>query len=969
MTGVRRVGATPIIPTDGQDYTPHSNLLETLPIQTFMEIIPRGPEYIYKDPWLEDDMPPVVLPVDDDTLFTVYRHYNDFEDTNTNYTSLFIRKLTYNPELSVNVSTLYLPGGGAVVGSRAGSPPRGARFDGALGSYASADVDFTWPFGDADDIDIRMLILPDDWTPAEDQVLMEKWLPGDGCFRFTLKANGHLHLQKVDDDGTTVDGVECDVPVDFVPGQPTWVRATYDTFTEQVKYYQDDGAYPGSINWVLVGTPSYVGASGTNMNSAAPVFVGAASGSDLATPTVTRNEFSGIIYTAELWMENNLMFESRFSSRDSGWSAGDSDGDSITITNRNGTDTLTLHGTVEILSVMDLVDEINLQLHNVKAADWTPATRNVLVANDNWEFSIESSGALRLMIAQDGATPTFLSATSSAVTGFANGTGHNLRVTWDIATDVVKFYTSDPDIGPTWSQLGSNQTLSISGVYTSSGDLRIGSATGDTFPFNGTLDRLDLFYDLRIVTPMFSTRIPGTTGFTDDVGVDWVFEGGAEIIDVDSHVDGGFTVTDEVVLWGGKRGDQAVPPLPEGDGWDINYSVVQVLPVDATHVIVRFYDDDGNMDGAPDWNGSVGCSLVEIDWDAKTVEWGPWNILEQVDDTAYESSYADYGLTTRRMVFLPDGRFVHVSTDWDYTAPVLRVGSMNYGTGVATLGARWQHPDILTNTNWIGAYSGVEIHAIDDERVAVFWKNYENVSEPQYPVNVLILDVENDDSLTLVDWAYLSHPDAATEVSFDNPTESATFEQVRPGLFVGSFYMNGGTDYYRELVMVDVNNIVSNTLTWSYLYGTPDSLDPVLYRSQSLWDYDYGYPEFLRITPINRAEGKFILNWQDYTRAIPRTGPGAEYDTTIVELARGFVMEEDGTFATSAAVTVASTSDIGPDFEVRERWLGGLTGGLPAHDVAAMVTAFGHSANYWADPMPDPAYYEYGVLVTMRYLT
>lgn len=966
MTGARRVGATPIAPPEGT-FTPSGRQLVSLGNPAFMEVDPRGPEFVYEEPFLDDDMPPVVLPVDDDTLFAVYMHDYDRKLDFSGYQSVYIRKLTHDANLPVRSSALS-PAGGSASASRTNSPPRGARFDGETGSYAGGDIDFTWPFGDPDNLDIRMLILPDDWTPAADQILIEKWLDGDAAFRLTLKSNGHLLFEKAWTDGTTIDGTECSVAVDYTPGQPKWIRVTCFS-GYQVKYWEVDNPNEEFPNWVQVGDTEDGSFSGLNMETAVPLFVGAGTGADLATPVSTVNEFTGSMYETQVWMESNLYFDAQFSAHSGGWTAGDSDGESIEVTNRVGTDTLTLHGGVEIRSALDLTDLIDLKLTGVSAADWTPVARAVVVGDENWEFSIEPSGVLRLSVAQDGATPTMVSASSSAGTGFGAGTPHNLRVTWTVATGAVKFYTSDPG-APTWVQLGTDQTITVTGVFDSTGSLLVGSgADGD--PFTGTIERMDLYLDLiRATAPVFKDLPPGTTPFTDGLGVDWTFTGGASIVDVAGSTTEGFEVGDEVILWGGLAGVDAIPPLPSGSGkWNVDRGYVQVVPVDTDHVIVRFYDEDGWWDneeiGTGDYRVSVGCSLVEIDWDTKTATWGPWNIIYRDEDDAYEFGYGDVGLTMRRLVFLPDGRFVTATTTWDDMSPTLIVGTMDYDTGIVTFGEAWLHPDHATDTNWMDVFSGMDLFVIDDTRVALFWKNYADIVLPDKPVNVAILDVENDDSMTLVDWANITMPDV--EVSIEYTTDEVTFEQVRPGIFVGVFYRSGGEGSYLDMLSVNLADLTSNELEWSFLYGPPDDLDPVPYRSASLWDPDYGYPQYHRIAVTNFLEGEFVMTWQDETQAIPRTGPGAEFDATFVEIGRAFMMAEDMTFETTSAVLQASTSDMGENFEERSRYLGGLSGSV--HDMICTATLFDHVANWWADPAPDPNVYTFGVLMVMKFTT
>lgn len=105
----------------------------------------------------------------------------------------------------------------------------------------------------------------------------------------------------------------------------------------------------------------------------------------------------------------------------------------------------------------------------IQPDDWTPSSFKTIISK--WEstgnnraylFRLDgsSSGKLILTRSSDGTAGSALSKESTVPTGFTDGTGHWVRVTWDVNDDAdITFYTSDDpeetslaDIS--WSQLG-----------------------------------------------------------------------------------------------------------------------------------------------------------------------------------------------------------------------------------------------------------------------------------------------------------------------------------------------------------------------------------------------------------------------------------------------------------------------------------------------------------------------------------
>lgn len=112
---------------------------------------------------------------------------------------------TWLPHVGVNY--MYLPG---VAGNYASTPE-------------AAALDITG------DIDIRVQVAMDDWTPAADNVLSSKRTSGSSTtqsYELSLRNNGGLRL--IWADGTTNNVKDSTVALTVSDGSPLWVRATLD---------------------------------------------------------------------------------------------------------------------------------------------------------------------------------------------------------------------------------------------------------------------------------------------------------------------------------------------------------------------------------------------------------------------------------------------------------------------------------------------------------------------------------------------------------------------------------------------------------------------------------------------------------------------------------------------------------------------------------------------------------------------
>lgn len=180
--------------------------------------------------------------------------------------------------------------------------------------------------------------------------------------------------------------------------------------------------------------------------------------------------------------------------------------------------------------------------------DWTPGGFGAALggqwsspSQESWLLGVSTGGNLSLTFTTDGSTD--LARTSTAATGFTDGSDHWIRATLDAnngaAGHDVRFYTSSD--GVTWTQLGS--TVTTAGTVTpfnSTGSLTIGSPTAG---LNAACDIR--YFEMRsgidgtvVASADFLELEPGTTSFRDTSDKLWTVNGTAAVqIDTDFYTD------------------------------------------------------------------------------------------------------------------------------------------------------------------------------------------------------------------------------------------------------------------------------------------------------------------------------------------------------------------------------------------------------------------------------------------------
>ena len=178
-------------------------------------------------------------------------------------------------------------------------------------------------------------------------------------------------------------------------------------------------------------------------------------------------------------------------------------------------------------AALDITGDIDIRVQ-VAMDDWTPAADQALLAKRqagqySYSFLVLTTGTLRFAASTDGSTTAF-NPSSTAATGFADGSFNWVRVTRNATAGEVKFFTSSD--GSSWSQLGSTVGgLSTGAMFNGSAPVEVGSFTaGGSNPaaakiyraqvFNGIAGTKVLDVDTSVITSGAATSLTALTGQT-----------------------------------------------------------------------------------------------------------------------------------------------------------------------------------------------------------------------------------------------------------------------------------------------------------------------------------------------------------------------------------------------------------------------------------------------------------------------
>jgi hypothetical protein len=128
---------------------------------------------------------------------------------------------------------------------------------------------------------------------------------------------------------------------------------------------------------------------------------------------------------------------------------------------------------------LDITGDIDLRVY-VAMDNWAPSAVSIWIGKyqstgnqRSYSLGMNSSNGVQLRVSSDGTTGIF--AESTVALSIPNGVARWIRATRVAATGVCQFFTSTD--GTTWTQLGTNVTVTSGNIYVSTTEIQIGAQT------------------------------------------------------------------------------------------------------------------------------------------------------------------------------------------------------------------------------------------------------------------------------------------------------------------------------------------------------------------------------------------------------------------------------------------------------------------------------------------------------------
>lgn len=400
----------------------------------------------------------------------------------------------------------------------------------ASNNLTSAD---SVPLSITGDIDIRVRVAADDWTPAAVNTLLSKSTSTSNqrSWQFILNTAGTIGI------GWSTAGTGFDksatstVATGFADGTTNWLRFTLDVDNgaagNDTKFYTASGSItnPTTSDWTQLGTTVTIAGTTNIFDSTTPVVVGTIN-ADVAGGTLpaTGKFYRAIIINNLLDNGTGIQYDADFSTKAFGANSTiDTSGNTIYYTG----------GTLRMFAIagqyasapdataLQISGDIDMRVR-VAMTDWTPAgTQSVFAkedANFGYRLSVNTTGTLRFTWSNNNSTNREV--LSTAATGLSDTTVAWIRVTRASSSGTVKFYTSttntnDPT-APSWSQLGTDVASFAGAMFANiTAPLSIGTiGPGTNNHANGAFYRAALYTTIDGSTPTFDADFTTTTAQT-----------------------------------------------------------------------------------------------------------------------------------------------------------------------------------------------------------------------------------------------------------------------------------------------------------------------------------------------------------------------------------------------------------------------------------------------------------------------
>lgn len=279
-----------------------------------------------------------------------------------------------------------------------GSPNGYEYFPGVAGNYAS--VPDSAALSVTGDIDIRLRLTLDDWTPASAVYPFSKYteVNGERSYLLSVQTAGTLRLYG-STDGTNAPSVISSAATGISDGSVAWLRVTRVAATGVAKFYTSttNTNDPNAVSWTQLGTDQTFSTFGNVFDGPAPLIIGAYNGG-------TGGPIAGKVYRAAIYGViggSTPIFDADFTTKAFGvntFTESSSNAATVTI---NGTLAQAGDGRVSLVSstggsaatlsssIQQSVDYLSIQDSTVNASPkWYAGANSVNVSgNTNWIFT------------------------------------------------------------------------------------------------------------------------------------------------------------------------------------------------------------------------------------------------------------------------------------------------------------------------------------------------------------------------------------------------------------------------------------------------------------------------------------------------------------------------------------------------------------------------------------------------------
>lgn len=411
------------------------------------------------------------------------------------------------------------------------------------------------------DLDVRVHLAMDDWTPAASTAPVSKWLTvgvDERSWTTRINTTGTLALFWTEA-GTApaLSATSTAVPT-VADGEPLWLRYTIDVDNgaagRDIRFYTS----PDGETWTQLGTT-------VTQAGATSIFAGTAELAVGAYNNGGSERLAGRVFSAEIrnGIDGTIVANPDFGALAAGttaffnhglpWTvhapATINDGKILVATDAGSQvwmrqdiglvlpTEVGSYATTPDNAALDITGDIEIRAE-VRRDSWseiaaveTLLAKWVVTGNQrSYWFLLLADGTLRFQWSSDGANT--LTETSSVPVPLLTGGRVAVRVTRDSATGDVTFSFSD-SIDGTYTQLGAVQSSTPSAIFASTSAVFLGVRLATTTDlWDGSIYAARVYDGIAgtvVANPDFTAQAIGTTSFTDSAGRVWTVAGDARV--------------------------------------------------------------------------------------------------------------------------------------------------------------------------------------------------------------------------------------------------------------------------------------------------------------------------------------------------------------------------------------------------------------------------------------------------------